>query len=202
MRKIKIIMIILCVTFMAIGIASTATALTIYTTSGVDGTSRWEGSDPNNPDASDIASIVSYSETLTELYKQDVGGGESGLPLIQTWYETTFYNTATDPEDALIHWLGTNSEDPHISVTPVTPVYLLVKDGSQNPIWYIFNLALLGWDGMDDIYLQGFWAPSETNEQGQGAISHVGIYGVAVPEPTTLILLGVGLLGLAGIRRK
>jgi hypothetical protein len=121
---------------------------------------------------------------LDELYKQNVGGTESGS--LAGSYETTFSNTAQDPSDALIEYVGGPiAED----------AFLLVKDGNQTPAWYLFDLS--AWNGTDDLELTGFWPD-------QGAISHVSLYGgtTTVPEPGTLLLLGSGLFGLALYGRK
>jgi hypothetical protein len=136
---------------------------------------------------------------LSLLYKQDVGGGETG-PLSGS-YETTFANTPTDPEDALIEYIGGNIPD------MTENVWLLVKDGNQTPGRYAYDLDALGWNGTDDLDLQDFWT-------GSGAISHVAIYGGStivpppttvpppnLPEPSSLLLLGLGLLDLRLTRR-
>lgn len=162
-------------------VAVNAQALTL-----TPGDANFQGSMPGNPDADDIETITGCLCELDEVYKQDVGGAESGN--LAGSYETTFSNTATDPEDALIEYVGGAFID-----TDPGPVYLLVKDGNQDPIWYVFDLSSPIWNGTDDIILDGFWP-------AQGAISHVSLYtpeGATVPEPGTLALLGSGLLGMA-----
>ena len=189
MKKIKMLMAVLGMAFMVLSMMSSASALTINPSS----LPIWSGDIPNNPKADDIPGIVGSIAPLFELYKQDVSGPESGD--FASSYETAFDNTPTDPEDAVITWV---EGMPFISGSPL---YLLVKDGSQTPIWYIFGLnigasPLLPWNGQETIYLNNFWP-------GNGAISHVSIYGpTSVPEPSTLLLLGSGLIGLGILGRK
>lgn len=149
--------------------------------------------------------IALYLGTATELYKQDVGGSESGS--LAGSYATTFQPSDANPTGATITYTGGQIVAP--------PSYLLVKDGNQIPAWYLFYLAgpphtgtnpatvSAGWDGMEQLVLTGFW------EGATGSISHVALYGTPrrppdfpAPEPGTMLLLGTGLLGLAGVSRR
>lgn len=147
----------------------------------------WQGSEPNNPSVDDFFTITGLSLSLDLMYKDNVGGIEEGL--LTGSYDTTFSNTALDPENALITYTGGD-------MVSCPECYLLVKDGNHDPIWYLFDIGY--WDGEMDIDLQNFWPD-------QGAISHVSIWsgegGTTVPEPGVLALLSIGLIGL-GLRKK
>ena len=125
-----------------------------------------------------------YIDPSLLLYKQDVGGAETGS--LAGSYTTTFDNTPQDPSEATITYDGGQYVGP--------TAYLLVKDGNNQPAWYLFNLTDLGWDGTETLDLSGFWI-------GKGGISHVSLYGQKAPDGgTTVALLGLSMASLGFAR--
>jgi len=157
---------------------------------------QWTGTETSQ--ASIDLAIASHIGDAHQLYKMNVGRSEEG-PLSGS-YETTFFNTPSDPSEAKIVYTGGDSD------IVGQLAYLLVKDGKQDPAWYLFQLfnfsvdagdpPIPDWNGMETIVLSGFWPD-------QGAISHVTLYGGQhqVPEPFTLLLFGLGIVGIAGCRK-
>jgi hypothetical protein len=83
---------------------------------------------------------------------------------------------------------------------------------SYEPEWFLVKIGA-GHTGANDHYLfkneaSLAWAVVQFAQFGFttmniGRISHVGLYGgTTVPEPTTILLLGSGLIGLFACRRK
>jgi hypothetical protein len=179
----------------ALGFASIqANAALILTPSDAD----YSGSETSQNDINDaIGDIMGFDDPNDfELYKQNVGENADTGPAAP-YYETTFSNSESDPSDALIEWVG------GLLIDPNATKYLLVKDGNQDPAWYLFDIS--DWNGTEDIVLQGFWPD-------QGAISHVAIYGdngdgpdlvAEIPEPASAVFwLTVGTAGLFATRRR
>lgn len=179
----KKFMTILSMAILILGVASSASALSI-TPASLEGYSGIVHP-PGEPEV--YAAITPYVGTINSLYKGEPNAADSG----------TF---AASYESSLGEHGGTIT---YISGPAIhgNPIWLLVKDGNHDPVWYLFNLSNIvgagAWNGTETITLSGFWAT------GGGSISHIEIIGTStqVPEPLTLILLGLGLTGMAVVRR-
>ena len=159
-----------------------------------------------NPSEEDfLVDTCGATEPLTFQYKSNVGGSDEG-PFAGS-YSTAYFNTPQDPSDATISYDG--APDPVINCI-TADCWLVVKDGVGH-VPSIYGFDITGWNGTDPIILTGFW-PNE------GAISHVSIYsgpggsggggggtgggGGGLPEPATLSLFGLGMLGTAWRARR
>jgi hypothetical protein len=174
--------VVLAAVLMLMGTAAMADPISITPANAIA-----SGNQTANPEI--LAHIFGIYGILDSLYKSEVGGGAEFGPFA-LYYDTSYVPPA-DPDSASIVWAGV--PNPYITGSPL---YLLVKDGNATPAWYLFDLNALGWDGKETLILSDFWP-------GTGAISHIEILGrTTVPEPTTLLLLGAGLLGVGILSRK
>ena len=151
---------------------------------------QW-GDETANQHADDISARTG-TPNLEELYKQNAG---DPFPADSGFFAGSYVTTYNGD-------LSGGTVD-YISGSSITgsPLYLYVKDGNNNPAWYLFNIS--AWNGTDNLDLSEFWTD-------KGSISHIAIYGTnttgntpGVPDGgTTAALLGGSFVLLALARRK
>lgn len=161
----------------------------------------WEvNGGPDQPSVDEFEDIIfgvnDEDEGLEILYKDEADGNnpgeESGTAAGE--YTTTFvFPEGGNEEDSTG---ATIVFDGDTAIDCSEGCWVWVKDGKNDPFLYIFDISY--WNGMDTLHLTDFWP-------GEGAVSNIGILGRAmksVPEPGTLGLLGMGLIGFAVSRRR
>ena len=153
--------------------------------------SAWPYSLLDGTDVGDIDSLIAW-DTLKN------SGDATELDWVQDETENTALVMDTKYTD--MGWLQTNATGVYAIDLRYDPAYFLVKIGngaSTGDDHFLFeNLASLDW-GVVELTAMGLTSANI------GGISHVDEFKgtTSVPEPSTLLLFGFGLLGLGGARR-
>lgn len=108
------------------------------------------------PDLNSQVAIESYIKYIYSADKQYIANAE-GEEESYNPYANYYHIENMLPMDDVFALYTINDV-----VSPIPPTYLSVKDGDHDRGWYLFDLAALGWDGVETTILDNFWPSNGT----------------------------------------